>query len=102
MFCFYNSAKLNNWSKSNKAIFAGCCGQNRYFCKITYSYQEESGAWQTTSREVYNRGNAATILLWNKEQNTVILTRQFRLPTFLNENKDGMLVEDFQSARYCK
>jgi GDP-mannose pyrophosphatase NudK len=47
----------------------------------------------TQSREAYDRGNGATILLYNKEQNTVILTRQFRLPTFVNGNESGMLIE---------
>jgi len=32
-------------------------------------------------------------LLYNKEQKTVILTRQFRLPTFVNGNETGMLIE---------
>ncbi|MDQ6844858.1 MAG: NUDIX domain-containing protein, partial [Bacteroidota bacterium] len=41
----------------------------------------------------YDRGNGAAILLYNKEQKTVILTRQFRLPSFINGNKTGMLIE---------
>lgn len=45
------------------------------------------------TREVYDRGNGATILLYNPAAATVILTRQFRLPTFLNGNKTGMLIE---------
>ena len=49
--------------------------------------------WETQSREAYDRGNGATILLYNKIQKTVILTRQFRLPTFVNGNKDGMMIE---------
>lgn len=47
----------------------------------------------TQSREVYDRGNGATILLYNKDQKTIILTRQFRLPTFVNGNESGMLIE---------
>jgi nudix-type nucleoside diphosphatase (YffH/AdpP family) len=42
---------------------------------------------------VYDRGNGATILLYNKEKQTVVLTRQFRLPTFVNGNASGMLIE---------
>jgi GDP-mannose pyrophosphatase NudK len=61
--------------------------------KITYEYLKKSGAWETQDREAYDRGNGATILLYNKEKGTVILTRQFRLPTFLNGNPDGMLIE---------
>lgn len=61
--------------------------------KITYQYKKADGSWETQSREAYDRGNGATILLYNKEFKTVILTRQFRMPTFLNGNETGMLVE---------
>jgi len=61
--------------------------------KITYEYRKKDGSLHTQSREAYDRGNGATILLYNKEQRTVILTRQFRLPTFVNGNKTGMLIE---------
>ncbi len=67
---------------------------NWYFLrKITYSYQKKDGTKLTQSREAYDRGNGATILLYNKQQQTVILTRQFRLPTFVNGNETGMLIE---------
>ena len=61
--------------------------------KITYEYLKKNGTSETQSREAYDRGNGATILLYNKEYNTVILTRQFRLPTFINGNETGMLIE---------
>lgn len=61
--------------------------------KITYEYSKKDGTKLTQSREVYDRGNGATILLYNKAQKTVILTRQFRLPTFVNGNETGMLIE---------
>ena len=61
--------------------------------KITYDYLKNDGSWQTQSREVYDRGNGATILLYNKEYKTVILTRQFRIPSFINGNPSGMLIE---------
>ena len=61
--------------------------------KITYEYAKADGSLQTQVREVYDRGNGATILLYNVKQATVILTRQFRLPTFVNGNKSGMLIE---------
>lgn len=61
--------------------------------KITYEYTKKDGTKLTQSREAYDRGNGATILLYNKEQKTVILTRQFRLPTFVNGNENGMLIE---------
>ena len=61
--------------------------------KVTYEYLKKDGVWQTQSREAYDRGNGATILLYNKEYKTVILTRQFRMPTFINGNPGGMLIE---------
>lgn len=61
--------------------------------KVTYEFNRPDGSKHTHSREVYDRGNGAVILLYNKEARTVILTRQFRLPSFLNGNEDGMLIE---------
>ncbi len=61
--------------------------------KVTYEYQKKNGDWETHSREAYDRGNGATILLYNVDRKTVILTRQFRLPTFVNGNESGMLIE---------
>ena len=61
--------------------------------KVTYSYQKENEVSQTHIREIYDRGNGAAILLYNTYKKTVILTRQFRLPTFLNGNKSGMMIE---------
>src|SRR5258706_6333034 len=61
--------------------------------KITFDYQRKDGQWVTQNREAYDRGNGSTILLYNKESKTVILTRQFRLPTFINGNPAGMLIE---------
>ena len=61
--------------------------------KVTFQYQKQDGEWETQSREAYDRGNGATILLYNTTTRTIILTRQFRLPTFLNGNEDGMLIE---------
>jgi GDP-mannose pyrophosphatase NudK len=61
--------------------------------KITYDFQRKDGQWVTQNREAYDRGNGATILLYNKERKTVILTQQFRLPTYINGNESGMLIE---------
>src|SRR5690606_35790545 len=54
---------------------------------------KKDGTTETQSREAYDRGNGAVILLYNKVSNTVILTRQFRLPTYINGNATGMLIE---------
>ncbi|UPK69060.1 GDP-mannose pyrophosphatase NudK [Chitinophaga filiformis] len=61
--------------------------------KYTYDFKLKNGSWQTQTREAYDRGNGAVILLYNVEQRSVILTRQFRLPTFVNGNASGMLIE---------
>lgn len=61
--------------------------------KITYNVKQIDGTVTTQTREAYDRGNGAVILLYNKEQGTVILTRQFRLPTYINGNADGYLIE---------
>lgn len=61
--------------------------------KVTFDFQQKNGNWQTQNREAYDRGNGATILLYNADQGTVILTRQFRMPTYLNGNETGMLIE---------
>jgi GDP-mannose pyrophosphatase NudK len=57
--------------------------------QVTFRVNEE----EEQKKEVYTRSNSATILLYNTEQKTVVLTRQLRLPTYLNGNEDGMLVE---------
>jgi GDP-mannose pyrophosphatase NudK len=61
--------------------------------KVSYEYCKNNGVWETQHREAYDRGNGAAILLYNKEQETVILTRQFRMPTYINGNKTGMMIE---------
>lgn len=61
--------------------------------KYTFDYKTNANKWVTQSRESYDRGNGAAILLYNKEKETVVLTRQFRMPTYVNGNADGLLVE---------
>jgi nudix-type nucleoside diphosphatase (YffH/AdpP family) len=61
--------------------------------KVTFDYQKKDNSWITQKREVYDRGNGAAILLYNTTKKTVILTRQFRLPTYLNGNETGMMIE---------
>ena len=61
--------------------------------KFTYDFRKKDGGWERQSREAYDRGNGATILLYNKISQTVILTKQFRLPTYTNGNENGMLIE---------
>ncbi|MFD1952913.1 NUDIX domain-containing protein [Paenibacillus thailandensis] len=61
--------------------------------KLLTERKEDSGSWESRSRESYDRGNGAAILLYNRERQTVILTRQFRLPTYVNGNESGLLIE---------
>ena len=61
--------------------------------KVTFDYKKSDDSVESHIREVYDRGNGAAILLYNKEKKTVVLTRQFRLPTYLNGNKTGMMIE---------
>ena len=61
--------------------------------KTTFELRRRDGTWQRQSRETYDRGNGATILLYNAAQGTVVLTRQFRFPTYVNGNASGQLIE---------
>lgn len=61
--------------------------------KYTFQTTGSNGEILQQTREAYDRGNGAVILLYNRENRSVILTRQFRLPTFVNGNADGMMIE---------
>ncbi len=81
-------------SKQIKNITKKLLSDNYYILnRVTFDYLMTSGKWVNQMREVYDRGDGAGILLYNKEKQTVILTKQFRMPTYLNDNKDGFLVE---------
>ncbi|MYM94668.1 NUDIX domain-containing protein [Duganella vulcania] len=60
--------------------------------KTTFDYRRNDGSWQRQTRETYDRGHGATILLYNRERRTVVLVRQFRFPTYGNGH-DGFLIE---------
>jgi GDP-mannose pyrophosphatase NudK len=61
--------------------------------KVTFRIRRSDGSWEIQSREAYDRGNGATILLYDLSRATVILIRQFRLPSYVNGNSSGMLIE---------
>lgn len=61
--------------------------------KVVFDYQNREGKWQHQYRECYDRGNGACILLYNSKKKTVILTCQFRMPSYLNGNQNGMMIE---------
>lgn len=61
--------------------------------KTTFDLQRRDGTWQRQSRETYDRGNGAVLLLFNAARGTVVLTRQFRFPAYVNGCADGLLIE---------
>ncbi|MDP5081007.1 MAG: NUDIX domain-containing protein [Winogradskyella sp.] len=61
--------------------------------RIDYDYQFNNGLWKRLSRECYNRGDGAAILLYNSEKGTVILTKQFRMPIYESNKHEGMSIE---------
>src|SRR4051794_14131988 len=61
--------------------------------RTTFDYLRADGTWETQQRETYDRGNGATILLYDVDRRTVLLTRQFRYPAYVNDHPDGMLIE---------
>ena len=69
---------LKNWSK---------------LYQYKYDFQLNNGDWVTHEREVYDRDNGAVILLYHKTKQTVILTKQFRVPTYANGNESGFMIE---------
>jgi len=60
---------------------------------ITYDLTRQNGEVIRHKREVYDRGNGATILLYNREKQSVVLIRQFRVASWINGNESGMLIE---------
>lgn len=66
---------------------------NWYTLRTTeFEWKHSNGEWRTQHRETYDRGNGATLLPYHLKQGTVILTKQFRYPAFVNEH-DDMLIE---------
>ncbi|WP_042395245.1 NUDIX domain-containing protein [Streptacidiphilus carbonis] len=61
--------------------------------RSTFDYRRRDGRWTTEQRETYDRGNGAVVLPYDVTRRTVLLTRQFRYPAYVNDHPDGMLVE---------
>jgi nudix-type nucleoside diphosphatase (YffH/AdpP family) len=61
--------------------------------RTTFDYRHRDGSVTREQRETYDRGNGATILLYDADRRTVLLTRQFRYPVYVNDHPDGMLIE---------
>ena len=60
--------------------------------KTRFDWQRRDGAWQTMNRETYDRGNGAVLLPYHRARRTVVLTRQFRYPAYVNGHHD-LLIE---------
>ncbi len=61
--------------------------------RTTFDYRRRDGRWERQQRETYDRGNGAVILPYDVERRTVLLTRQFRFPAYVNDHPDGLLIE---------
>lgn len=61
--------------------------------RTTLDVRRRDGRWDRQQRETYDRGNGATVLPYDAERRTVLLTRQFRWPAYVNDHPDGMLIE---------
>ena len=84
------------WPSSDRVMIEGAETLSDNWGRLTkyiIAYRRSDGAIEQQFREVYDRGNGAAILLYNKQRRTIVLTRQFRLPALLNGDPDGMLLE---------
>ena len=92
VFCYTRILRMQN--NKIKNLKKEILSDNWYTLrKLSFDYQKNDGSWEAQEREAYDRGNGATILLYNIEKRSVILTRQFRAPTYINGNETGMLIE---------
>ena len=81
-------------NKRLKNVKSYLLSDNYYVLKrLNFDYLMDNGTWVNQMREVYDRGDGAGVLLYNKVKKTVILTKQFRMPTYMNDNRDGFLIE---------
>ncbi len=75
--------------KEEKMLYEGRSRLKEY----RFDIRKKDGNWEEQKREVFDHGDAVTVLLYNSENKTVILTRQFRLATYINGNAGGELLE---------
>lgn len=91
---YLRSSKKINMSKQVSIISTEILSNNFFpLKKVKFELEKQDGTTEEISREVYQSSNGATALLFNREKTTVVLTRQFRLPAYLNKSKTGMLLE---------
>jgi len=84
---------MNETAKRVRVVDERTLSDNWYVLKTTtFDFLRADGTWQRQHRETYDRGNGAVLLLYDRARETVILTRQFRFPAYVNGH-DGMLIE---------
>jgi nudix-type nucleoside diphosphatase (YffH/AdpP family) len=84
---------MNDTARRVRVIDERILSDNWYVLKTTtFDFLRADGTWQRQHRETYDRGNGAALLLYDRARETVVLTRQFRFPAFVNGH-DGMLIE---------
>jgi GDP-mannose pyrophosphatase NudK len=52
---------------------------------VSYQQRRRDGEQQRRKREIYDNGNSAVVLPYDPERKTVLLTRQLRLPIFMQD-----------------
>jgi nudix-type nucleoside diphosphatase (YffH/AdpP family) len=84
---------MNETAERVRVIESHVLSDDWYMLKKTvFDFRRTDGRWQRQQRETYDRGNGATVLLYQRATQTVVLTRQFRFPAYVNGH-DGMLIE---------
>jgi nudix-type nucleoside diphosphatase (YffH/AdpP family) len=74
------------WRKANRRsdIHTLAEGKSK-LTRVTFEQQRRDGSRQTREREVYDNGNSAVVLPYDPQRKTVLLTRQLRLPVYLQD-----------------
>src|SRR6202048_2350451 len=89
-----NGTEIRSTSNRGRILEERLLSDDWYILKkTTFEYLHRDGHWQRQSRETYDRGNGAVLLLFNVDRDTVVLTRQFRFPAYVNGSPDGLLIE---------
>ncbi|HEA28809.1 MAG TPA: NUDIX domain-containing protein [Leeuwenhoekiella sp.] len=61
--------------------------------EVSFDYKNLDGAWEHQKREVFDRGHGAVVLLYNQQQQSVILTEQFRMPVYMHNKEHALMLE---------
>lgn len=61
--------------------------------KVRYRYRMLDNKVVQKTNEIYKGADGVAGLLYHPHQRSVVLTKQFRMPAFMNNHPDGMLLE---------